>query len=152
MRPSVRRGAMVLAFFAGVAWVFGTKLVRSEAGPDAGTWTNGHADMETVGALTRGAARPRREAFEPLTDEERGQIFDVVIRIADVPVADVDPPEPSAAVPAWVELQDLPAVVARLIPRVDGMKFVKLDDRILLVNPASRRVVSEMPRYKLVLQ
>jgi len=34
---------------------------------------------------------------------------------------------------------------------VEGYKFVKLDDRILLVNPKDRRVVAWMPRYKLVL-
>ena len=88
----------------------------------------------------------------PLTDEERAQVFDGVMRTPGVPVADVEPPEDAAALPGWVALQDLPTGVAQEIPLVDGYKFVKLDDRILLVNPDSRKVVAEMPRYKLVLQ
>jgi len=38
-----------------------------------------------------------------------------------------------------------------LVPLVEGYKFVKLDDRILLVHPNTRIVVAWMPRYKLVL-
>jgi hypothetical protein len=87
----------------------------------------------------------------PLTDEERAQVFDGVMGTPDVPVADIAPPE-DAALPAWVALQDLPAGLAQEIPLVDGHKFVKLDDRILLVHPGSRKVVAEMPRYKLALQ
>jgi hypothetical protein len=49
-----------------------------------------------------------------------------------------------------VVLQDLPAMVTRKIPLVGNYKFVKLEDRILLVNPDSREVVAEIPRYKLV--
>ena len=49
-------------------------------------------------------------------------------------------------------LQELPAGTAQDIPLVQGYKFVKLDDRILLVSPATRIVVSEIPRYKLVMQ
>ena len=37
------------------------------------------------------------------------------------------------------------------IPLVQGYKFVKLDDRILLVSPVDRAVVAEMPRYHTVL-
>ena len=48
-------------------------------------------------------------------------------------------------------LQELPASVTRDIPMVQGYKFVKLDDRILLVSPVDRTVVAEMPRYKTVL-
>jgi hypothetical protein len=35
---------------------------------------------------------------------------------------------------------------------VQGYKFVKLDDRILLVSPLDRAVVAEMPRYHTVLE
>jgi hypothetical protein len=33
---------------------------------------------------------------------------------------------------------------------VQGHKFVKFDDRIVVVDPASRLVVAMIPRYKLV--
>ena len=33
---------------------------------------------------------------------------------------------------------------------MQGHKFVKFDDRILVVDPASRLIVAMIPRYKLV--
>jgi len=47
-------------------------------------------------------------------------------------------------------MQDLPATVTREIPLVRGHKFVKFDDRIVVVDPASRVVVAMIPRYKLL--
>jgi hypothetical protein len=88
----------------------------------------------------------------PLTDEERAQVFDGVMRLAEIPVADVEPPDDTAPLPADVVLQDLPDGVVRDIPRLRGYRFVKLDDRVLVVDPASRKAVAMMPRYKLALQ
>jgi hypothetical protein len=87
----------------------------------------------------------------PLTDEQRGHIFDGIMKIHDAPVADVPAPEAATAVPSSVALQELPASVTDDIPVVQGYKFVKLDDRILLVSPVDRLVVAEMPRYRTVL-
>ena len=53
--------------------------------------------------------------------------------------------------PDSVELQDLPAMVTRKIPLVRHHKFVKLDERIWVVSAASRVVVVEIPRYRLML-
>ena len=49
-----------------------------------------------------------------------------------------------------VELQDIPAMVVRRIPELQGYKFVKLDDRILVVSAETRQVEAMIPRYKLV--
>jgi hypothetical protein len=87
----------------------------------------------------------------PLTDEQRGHIFDGIMKLRDAPVADVPAPDAIAALPNSVPLQELPASVTREIPMVLGYKFVKLDDRILLVRPRDRSVVAEMPRYHTVL-
>ena len=87
----------------------------------------------------------------PLTDEQRGHIFDGIMKIHDAPVAAVLAPEAATALPGSVALQELPASVTREIPMVQGYKFVKLDDRILLVSPIDRSVVAEMPRYRTVL-
>ena len=87
----------------------------------------------------------------PLTDEQRGHIFDGIMKLHDAPVADVPAPDAIAALPSSVPLQELPASVTREIPMVLGYKFVKLDDRILLVRPRDRSVVAEMPRYHTVL-
>jgi hypothetical protein len=44
----------------------------------------------------------------------------------------------------------LPAALIQEIPLLRGYKFLKLDDRILVVDPASRTVVAMIPRYKLL--
>ena len=87
----------------------------------------------------------------PLSDEQRGHIFDGIMKIHDAPVADVPEPGAATAVPSSVALQELPTSVIEEIPLVQGYKFVKLDDRILLVSPVDRAVVAEMPRYHTVL-
>lgn len=145
MRPAAYRSIFALAVVCFVAT--GIELVRSAADSDADATTA--ETPEIVGAVSATTLAGRE--MLPLSDEERAQIFDGVMRTADVPVAEVEQPE-AAVLPVWVALQDLPAGVGQEIPLVDGYKFVKLDDRILLVHPDSRKVVAEMPRYKLALQ
>jgi hypothetical protein len=87
----------------------------------------------------------------PLSDEQRGHIFDGIMKLPDAPVADVPAPAAAGALPSSVALQELPASVTREIPMVLGYKFVKLDDRIWLVSPIDRSVVAEMPRYRTML-
>jgi hypothetical protein len=86
----------------------------------------------------------------PLSDEQRGWIFLGVINLPDVPEAAISAPEISAALPDSVELQALPEIVTRRIPLVGNYKFVKLEDRILLVDPDNREVVAQIARYKLL--
>ena len=88
----------------------------------------------------------------PLTDEQRGHIFDGIMKLRNAPIADVPAPETVTALPGSVALQELPTSVIEEIPLVQGYKFVKLDDRILLVSPLDRAVVAEMPRYHTVLE
>jgi hypothetical protein len=85
-----------------------------------------------------------------INDEQRGHIFDGVMRISDAPVAGGPTPEIADALPEQVPMQDLPADVTQDIPLVQGHKFVKFDDRILIVNPSSRVIVAMIPRYKLL--
>jgi hypothetical protein len=140
MRSPLHRIAAGLAVSALIAFVFGAEVAH---------WLD-QPETEVTGAL--GPSPAQHSQFLPLTEEERAQIFDGVMRIENAPVAEVAPPEPATQpLPPSVALQELPPAVARLIPLVEGYKFVKLDDRILLVNPSTRRVVAWMPRYKLVL-
>jgi hypothetical protein len=85
-----------------------------------------------------------------ISEEQRGQIFDGVMRVSDALVADGPTPEIADALPEQVPMQDLPAGVTQDIPAVQGHKFVKFDDRILIVNASSRVVVAMIPRYKLL--
>lgn len=86
-----------------------------------------------------------------LTDEQRGHIFDGIMKLSDTPVADVAEPDLATSLPRSVALQELPASVTGEIPLVQGYKFVKLEDRILLVSPLDRSVVAMMPRYRTMM-
>jgi hypothetical protein len=106
---------------------------------------------ETTGSLGNipGNMAARRRAPE-LSDEDRFHIYEGVMRIPDAPTVDEPPAEVAEALPGEVELQDMPMSVTRKLPQVSDLKFVKFDDRILVVNPASRVVVAMIPRYKLI--
>ena len=146
MRPFIRHGSIALALLALAGVVVGVAFGRSGTGRDIDV-----SREEAIEAAQVLAAASPNEWLLPLTDEERAHVFDGVMQVPGVPVADVEPPDPTSALPVWVALQDLPSGVSQQIPMVEGYKFVKLDDRILLVNPGNRRVAAEMPRYKLVL-
>jgi hypothetical protein len=91
-----------------------------------------------------------KSALPEFSDEERGRIFDGVMRISDAPVTEMVAPEVADSLPEEVPMQDLPSDIIREIPLVRGHKFVKFDDRILVVSSASRSVVAMIPRYKLL--
>jgi hypothetical protein len=104
-----------------------------------------------------GSSRNSRDGVEErgthelaISDEQRERIFEIVMQISDAPVANWPTPEITDALPEQVPTQDLPAEASQDIPLVQGHKFVKFDDRILIVHPYSRLVVAMIPRYKLV--
>ena len=139
-RPA-RRGAIMMALGACVALAVVDNKYRGIADQDA--W----AMDETTGSSPRDGHAPAELA---LSDEQRGRIYDGVMGIADAPVAQAPAPTVADALPAGVPMQDLPAAVTRDIPLVQGHKFVKFDDRIVVIEPASRLVVAMIPRYKLL--
>ena len=103
-------------------------------------------DDETTGSRGRPDGRPALE----LSEELRSRIYESVMKMRNSPTAAVPPPEIAEALPSAVPLQDLPAGVMREAPLLEGHKFVKFDDRIVLVDPLSRRVVAMIPRYRLL--
>jgi hypothetical protein len=109
--------------------------------------TDASAMPETTGSIS---GREHAIGGIALSDEQRGRIYDRVMRIPDAAVAHVPAPEIADALPSGVPLQDLPAGLAREIPLLEGYKFVKFDDRIVVVEPTSRVVAAMMPRYKLL--
>jgi hypothetical protein len=86
----------------------------------------------------------------PLSDEQRERIYRGVMHYPDT--ARMDARADALPEALWSDklLQDLPATVIGEIPLLREHKFVKLDDRILLVEPASRAVVAMIPRYRLL--
>ena len=91
-----------------------------------------------------------KSALPEFSDEERGRIFDGIMRISDAPITEMVAPEVADSLPEEVPMQDLPSDIIREIPLVRGHKFVKFDDRILVVSSTSRLVVAMIPRYKLL--
>jgi hypothetical protein len=90
------------------------------------------------------------DSVAEFSDEQRSRIFDGVMRISGAPVAEVAAPEVADCLPADVPTQDMPNDIISEVPLVRGHKFVKFDDRILVVSSASRLVVAMIPRYKLL--
>jgi hypothetical protein len=102
-------------------------------------------DNKTTGSINLAAA-----SRLSLSDEQRGFIFMGVINLPDVPELAMRAPELGAPLSETVELHEIPAMVVRRIPHIDGYRFVKLQDRILLVSADTRQVETMIPRYKLV--
>jgi hypothetical protein len=140
---SMRHGTLTISLIAGVAL-----LAAAQSGGSRGVKSVGVSAMdETTGSL---GGNRRATPELALSDEQRGRIYDSVMRIPDTPIAHAPAPAVADALPLDVPLQDLPAGVKRDIPLVGGHKFVKFDDRIVVVEPASRVVVAMIPRYKLL--
>ena len=154
MRSWFPHAALTLALVAGATFAAAQERATTDqaATPDSTVGTGmpsaGATDDDITGSI--GTVGIGYREILPLSDEQRGWIFMGVINLPEVPEAAVSPQEAAAAVPGSVELQELPAIVTRRIPLVGGYKFVKLEDRILLVDPANREVVAQIPRYKLV--
>jgi len=144
MASAFWQGATLLALAGAVALV-----VEHQIGPglDQTTEVVGpmFPDDETTGSVNRAAPI----GWVHLTDEQRGWIFLGVMNLPDVPEVDMAAPGPEESLPETVELQDMPAMVTRKIPLMRDHKFVKLDDRILVVRPDDRLVIAEIPRYRL---
>jgi Protein of unknown function (DUF1236) len=140
-RPQAR-GIMVITLIA-------CALAAAESGRHGLGNQDAWAMDETTGSAGPSGAKSAPGELA-LSDEQRGRIYDSVMHMPDAPVAQAPPPAVADALPAGVPMQDLPAAVARDVPPVQGHKFVKFDDRIVVVDPASRLVVAMIPRYRLL--
>jgi hypothetical protein len=148
MPTAFRNGAILLTLIGTAAL---TAAHQIGSGPDR---LASLGRMPSVVDATSSIGPARQRDWIELSDEQLGFLFLGVMNLSDVPDMQLPTPESflasSAVLPAFVELQDLPAMVTREIPLVRHHKFVKLDDRILLVRPADRVVVAEIPRYRLL--
>ena len=81
----------------------------------------------------------------PLSDDQRRRLYDAIMNNASVPVTPTDA-DPATILPSSVELSELPSGMAEDMPAIRGYKFVKLQDKVLLVEPANRVVVGEVSR------
>jgi hypothetical protein len=77
-----------------------------------------------------------------LNDEQRAKIA-ATLRSGGTPAAATDA-HLADPVPPNVELRELPDALKRDIPDVNKLKYLRTDDRILLVDPPNRTVVGEI--------
>jgi hypothetical protein len=85
-----------------------------------------------------------------LSDEQRERIHGSLIGFPDAVRRDAQEPALADRLSSDEPTQDLPENLMQEIPLLHAYKFVKLNDRILLVDPASRMVVAMIPRYRLL--
>jgi hypothetical protein len=156
MWPSPRDGAIMMSLVLCVG------LAAAQTGGRDPNGANASLIDETTGSLARFQAEwapvsrvqpssgSGKRAALPLSDEQNSRIHESVLRNPDEPLAVAPAPDVGEALPGSVSLQDLPRAVTEEIPLVQGHQFVKLDDRILVVDPSSRTVVAMIPRYRLL--
>ena len=150
MRSAIQIGALLMVFGGCLGLVTAQQRAASDETVGLGT---PHAaivddyDLETEGTGSVSLASAPKLL---LSDDERGLVFLGVISLPHVPELAMRAPAPGAPLPQGVELHDIPAMVVRRIPEISGYKFVKLEDRILVVSADTRQVDVMIPRYKLV--
>jgi len=150
-RRRIRQAVGVL----GVAGCFGLIVAAQSGGghdmPSYGLVAErGQVSGEINDKRTGSIGSATRRTAPELSDEDRFQIYEGVMRIPDAPLAEATPPDERKRLPDEVAMQDLPLSVIRKLPQVANLKFAKFDDRIVVVHPTSRIVVAMIPRYKLM--
>jgi hypothetical protein len=129
-------------------WVVLLTLMACVAFTEAGSSRSSRDESADLSLMISAVLSSSHSSLQSATSNV--QIFDGVMRVSDALVADGPTPEIADALPEQVPMQDLPAGVTQDIPAVQGHKFVKFDDRILIVNASSRVVAAMIPRYKLL--
>ena len=99
---------------------------------------------------TTGSIGGINRAILPLSEQQREHIHQGLMRFPDATRTSEQAPVLADRVPREQPLQDLPANLTQEIPPLHGHKFLKLSDRILVVDPTSRAVVAMIPRYRLL--
>jgi hypothetical protein len=148
MRSLLRHGAPLIVLACAVALGVAQDKWSNEATAD--TPSSLVAADDTTGSVGNALA-PQRDTLA-LDNEQLGWIFLGIINQPDTPESELPLAMVSDALPESIALQDLPAMVTQKLPQMKDYKFVKLDDRILLVSPQSRLVVAQIPRYKLIIR
>jgi hypothetical protein len=105
------------------------------------------ATYETTGSA--GSIATRREILT-LSDEQREHVYRGLLEFPDAPGRGARKPELADTIASDEPIQKLPEGLTREMPVLDGHRFLKLEDRIVLVDPTSRIVVAMIPRYRVL--
>lgn len=132
----------------------GTQGVEQAPAPDAGVFVNGTLNIPNAPRDTSttpakySAANDRLDQIPlmargpQLTDAQRKLIIDRVM--AGSPVAARVTAHPADKLPASVPMQAWPADVVQQVPDIRDTKFVKVEDKILVMRPESGIVIGEI--------
>jgi hypothetical protein len=82
----------------------------------------------------------------PLTDEQKSKIFASVGKAAANPAGNIQVTVAQSLPSTDVALQEFPADATAAVPDVARYKYVKLDDRLLIVDPTFWVVVGEIKK------
>jgi hypothetical protein len=111
---------------------------------------SGEATDDSLYDETTGSVGGINRAILPLSEQQCEHIHQGLMRFPDAARTGEQAPVLADRVPREQALQDLPANLTQEIPPLHGHKFLKLSDRILVVDPTSRAVVAMIPRYRLL--
>jgi hypothetical protein len=78
----------------------------------------------------------------PLTDDQKRAVIDSIGKTQS-PILAMDL-KPSQKFDDWTQYQDLPSGLTDSIPMLRGYKYVRLQDKVLLINPSIRVVTDEI--------
>jgi hypothetical protein len=99
---------------------------------------------------TTGSVDPIGPPRLSLSDEQRERIHGSLVGFPDALSRNAQEAALADQLSSDEPTQDLPERLTQEIPLLHAYKFVKLNDRILLIDPASRVVVAMIPRYRLL--
>jgi Protein of unknown function (DUF1236) len=102
----------------------------SETAPAKHSARNAEADRPAI------MARPLA-----LTDAQRRAIYERVMSGGPKQETEQFTAEPASVIPSTVALHELPPGIAEEVPVLRGYKYVKVDDRVVIVDPPNRVVV-----------
>ncbi len=130
-------GAGIVACFVLVIAIQGGGYVSGEEADDSLYETTG-----SIGSINR--------TILSLSEQQRERIHRALMRFPDAVRTTTPAPVAAGKMPREQALEEMPAKLMEEIPRLHGHKFLKLSDRILLVETTSREVVATIPRYHLL--
>jgi hypothetical protein len=105
------------------------------------------AAYETTGSV--GSKATGKETLR-LSAEQCERIYRGLMEFPDASHRETRKPELADKIPSEQPLADFPENLTQEIPVLHARKFLKLEDRILLIDPISRVVVAMIPRYRVL--
>jgi len=116
--------------------VAATALLAGTAAASAQTTVITREPVESRTVITRQAVQ--------LTPVQRETIYRTIVRERVVPAPPTVTYEVGARLPDTVELYDIPEAVAVEVPAVRPYKYIYVNGRVVLVDPATSEVVAEI--------